>query len=409
MNASPRVCVVILASLLLFLIGGCARAAQPSQPQALVDGNTAFACDLYAQLKASPGNLFFSPYSISTALAMTYAGARGNTEAQMARVLHFGKNQPGLHSSFGALQRQLNQARKQKGIELSVANALWAQQGHPFLPAFLNIGKDQYQANLNLADFQTHAEAARREINGWVAQKTKDKIQDILPPGSLDALTRLVLANAIYFKGVWAEPFPKAETSPQPFHLTADHQTDAPLMHHLDEVKYMETDDFQALELPYRGNLLSMVILLPRQIDGCRQLEDRLTPALLSDSLARMKKQKVDIFLPRLKMESSFALNDTLARMGMSDAFDDLKADFSGMDGTRRLFISGVFHKAWVEVNEEGTEAAAATIVMVAGHAMEKPPPPRPVFRADHPFIFCIRDTRSGSLLFLGRLADLGH
>jgi serpin B len=400
---------MILASLLPWLPGGFAQAAQPGQTQALVDGNTAFACDLYAQLRNSPGNLFFSPYSVSTALAMTYAGARGNTETQMAHVLHFGTDQAQLHSAFGALQWQLDQAQQQKGIELSVANALWAQQGHPFLPAFLDIGKSEYEANLKLADFKTSAEAARREINGWVAQKTKDRIKDILPPGSLNLYTRLVLANAVYFKGVWGNPFRKAETSPQPFHLTASRQIDAPLMHHFDRVKYMENDSFQAVELPYAGGELSLVVLLPRKIDGCSQLEGQLSATFLVRCLTQMKSQRVELFLPRFKMESDFKLGDTLGKMGMPDAFGT-KANFSGMDGTRNLFISDVFHKAWVEMNEEGTEAAAATIVELAPSAMPlKPPPPPPVFRADHPFILCIRDTHSGSLLFLGRLADPSH
>ncbi|MGO8925855.1 MAG: serpin family protein [Limisphaerales bacterium] len=406
MGASHRVGAVILASLLPGLPGGFARAGQPSQTQSLVDGNTAFACDLYGQLRDTPGNLFFSPYSVSTALAMTYAGARGNTEAQMAHVLHFGKDQPRLHSAFGALQRQFNQVNQQKGIELSIANALWAQQGRSFLPAFLNVGKNDYQASLNLADFKTGAEAIRREINGWVAEQTKDKIQDILPPGSLDAATRLVLANAIYFKGAWAEPFPQAGTSPQPFHLTASQQIDVPLMHHFDTVKYMENGSFQAVELPYAGHELSLVVLLPRKIGGCRALEGRLSPALLSHCIKEMKSQRVELFLPRFKVESYFKLKDTLSKMGMSDAFGP-QADFSGMDGTRNLYISAVFHKAWVDVNEEGTEAAAATVVtMELKGVLRRPPAPPPVFRADHPFIFCIRDTRSGSLLFLGRLAD---
>ena len=406
MNPFRRVCAKILAGLLPALPGGFAQAAQPGQTKALVDGNTAFACDLYAQLRNSPGNLFFSPYSVSTALAMTYAGARGNTETQMAQVLHFGTDQARLHSAFSALQRQFNQANAQKGIELSLANALWAQQGHPFLPAFLSIGQGEYQANLNQADFKTGAEAARREINGWVARKTKDRIKDILPPGSLDLYTRLVLANAIYFKGAWANPFTKAETSPQPFHLTASRQTDVPLMHHFDTFKYMENDSFQAVELSYAGGELSLVVLLPRKIDGCGQLEGQLSAVFLARCLTQMKSQQVELFLPRFKMESNFKLGDTLGKMGMSDAFGP-KANFSGMDGTQNLFISDVFHKAWVEVNEEGTEAAAATIVAVAASAMPmKPPPPPPVFRADHPFIFCIRDTRFGSLLFLGRLAD---
>ena len=408
LNASPSLCAGILASLLPALPGGLARASVPGQTQALVDGNTAFACDLYAQLRSQPGNLFFSPYSISTALAMTCAGARGDTEKQMTQVLHLGRDPAAVHRAFGELQRLLAEADQQNGIQLRIANALWAQQSHPFLPAFLNIGKDDYQASLKLADFSTAAEAARRKINGWVAQQTKDRIQDILPPGSVDAATRLVLANAIYFKGAWAATFKKADTCPQPFYLSATSQKDTPLMHHLDEVRYMETGDFQAVELPYRGEQLSMLILLPRRMDGCGQLETRLTPGLLSGALAQMQRRKVDLFLPRFKTESSFALSRTLAGMGMSDAFGP-KADFSGMDGARQLYISGVFHKAWVEVNEEGTEAAAATAVTVAALAVHRAPPPPPVFRADHPFIFCIRDTRSGSLLFLGRFADPGR
>ena len=409
MNPLRRVCAKILAGLLPALPGGFAQAAQPGQTKALVDGNTEFACDLCTQLRNSPGNFFFSPYSISTALAMTYAGARGNTETQMAHVLHFGKDQARLHSTFGALQRQLDQANQQKGIELNLANALWAQQGHPFLPAFLNLGQGQYQASLKLADFKTGAEAAQGEINGWVAQKTKDKIQDILPPGSLDSSTRLVLANAIYFKGAWANSFPKTETSPQPFHLAANRQADVPLMHHLDTVKYMENNSFQAVELPYAGGDLSLVVLLPRKTDGCGALEGQLSPAFLSRCLAQMKSQRVELFLPRFKMASDFELRDTLGKMGMPEAFGP-KADFSGMDGTQNLYISKVFHKAWVDVNEEGTEAAAATAVTMGIRGMPmNPPPPPPVFRADHPFIFFIRGTRSGSLLFLGRLADPTH
>lgn len=400
---------MILGGLLPALPGGFARATQPGQAKALVDGNTEFAWDLYAQLRNTPGNLFVSPYSVSTALAMTYAGARGNTETQMAHVLRFGTDQAQLHSAFGALQRQFNQANQQKGIELRLANALWAQQGHPFLPAFLNLGKSEYQASLKLADFRTGAEAARREINGWVAQKTKDKIKDILPPGSLDEATRLVLANAIYFKGVWAEPFFTAETSPQPFHLTANRQFDVPLMHHFGGFKYMENDSLQAVELPYAGHELSLVALLPRKTDGCGALEGQLSAALLSRCIEQMRSQKVVVFLPRFKMESKFELRDTLGKMGMPEVFGPA-ANFSGLDGTRDLCISKVFHKAWVAVSEEGTEAAAATAVtMDLKGAPMNPPPPPPVFRADHPFIFCIRDTRSGSLLFLGRVADPAH
>jgi serpin B len=390
--------------IMLSSIFGSAPRAQSAQTQALVQGNNAFALQLYGQLRTTPGNLFFSPYSISTCLAMTYAGARGDTEAQMARVFHFPGGQAQVHSSFGELQHQLGEAAKQ-GIELNIANALWAEKDPPLLPAFLQIARTEYQANVNQADFRTAAEPARAEINHWVAQQTKDKIQEILPPGSIDAMTRMVLANAIYFKGTWTKQFEKGETLNQPFHLSGVRQVEAPLMHHMDEVRYMQETNFQAVELPYKTGELAMVVLLPRQVDGCGALEARLTPALLSQSLSQMRKQKVELFLPRFKLESKFELQQILAKMGMSDAFGT-KADFSGMDGTRNLFISAVFHKAWGEVNEEGTEAAAATAVTIKRSAIIREPALPPVFRADHPFVFFIRDTRSGSLLFLGRLAN---
>jgi serpin B len=386
---------------------GLAANTQAAQTKSLVEGNTAFALDLYARLSGTPGNLFFSPYSISTCLAMTYAGARGDTETQMARVLHFRKGDERLHSSFGELQQQLNDAEKQNGIQLNIANALWAQKGEPFLPAFLNIARNDYEANVNQADFTIGADAATREINRWGAQKTKDRIQSILSPGDVDNLTRLVVANAIYFKGTWARPFEKAEDSNQPFHLSTKSQVDTLLMHHFDDISYVGNDDFQAVAPTYSGDELSMMILLPRHVDALGQLENQVTPTFLAHLLAQMKNQLVEVFLPRFKLESHFILNDTLANMGMPDAFEP-KANFSGLNGTNSLFISAVYHKAWCEVSEEGTEAAAIgvpTVVMSSEPEPNQPPPP-PIFRADHPFIFLIRDTRSGSLLFLGRLAD---
>jgi len=277
----------------------------------------------------------------------------------------------------------------------------------------LGLSRSGWGWDCRLADFDNDGvlEAVqavgfiRGKINRWVEQKTQERIKDILPRGSVDSLTRLVLANAIYFKGTWAVPFRAGETRPLPFHLSASSEAQAPLMHHTDNVRYMEDNDMQAVELPYSGNGLSMAVLLPRRIDGCGDLESRLTPALLPRALAQMKQQRVEIYLPKFKLDYSAGLNEPLAKMGMSDAFGP-KADFSGMDGTKLLYISGVFHKAWVEVNEEGTEAAAATVVGMAPSAVMRPLAPPPVFRADHPFIFLIRDTRSGSLLFLGRLAQ---
>ncbi|MGD0813231.1 MAG: serpin family protein [Verrucomicrobiota bacterium] len=396
-----------LSTSLLISFGiGLAASARSSETKSLVEGNTAFAFDLYARLSGTPGNMFFSPYSISTCLAVTYAGARGNTETQMSQVLHFSNDQPQLHSSFGELQRQLNKAEEQKGIQLDIANALWVQKGHPLIPAFLEIASNNYQANVNQADFMSSAHAATLEINRWVAQKTRDQIQDILSPGSVNDLTRLVLANAIYFKGMWMNRFEKAHTSTRPFNLSMTSQADVPLMFQIARCNYAEDKDFQVVELPYSGDELSMVILLPCQIDGLGRLEKQLSPAFLARLLAQMQTQYVMIHMPRFKFESGFNLNNTLAKMGMPDAFNWPNADFSGLNGVKGdLFLSGVFHKAWIEVTEEGTEADARTALQIGTMESHQPPPP-PVFRADHPFVFLIRDIRSGSLLFVGRLAD---
>jgi len=380
--------------------------AGTAQVQSLVASNTTFALNLYSQLAATPGNLFFSPYSISTCLAMVYAGARGNTELQMSQVLGFGTNQQQFASTFGDLQRELETNQEPNVIELNLANALWAQEGFPFLPAFLATATNQYQANINQADFLTEADAVTEEINNWVAQETQNKIQNILSPGMVNLYTRLVLANAIYFLGVWSTSFEATNTSTQPFYLSSTTQVDAPLMHQpVSQVKfnYMDTSDFQAIELPYGSNQLSMVILLPRQVDGLGRLEQELAPALLSSVLAQMTERQVEVFLPRFTLDYKSELTDTLTVMGMPDAFDWRVADFSGMDGMLDLYVTFIVHKAWAEVNEAGTEAAAATVVGIGITAVPGPPP---IFRADHPFIFFIRDAQTGSVLFLGRLVN---
>jgi len=326
----------------------------------------------------------------------------------MAQVLHLRLGQSGTCSGFGELQRLLSEIEKRRTIQLSIANGLWAQEGRPFLPALLDAVRNNYQAGINQVDFKTGAAAATDDINQWVAQQTHDRIQNLIARGALNELTRLVLVNAIYFKGDWASPFSKDETQPQPFHLTSSNQITAPLMHRLDTVRYLDQADFQAVEIPYAGGDLSMVILLPRQIDGCGQVERQLNEAFFSRALSQMLELKVQLYIPRFKLESSFDLAHGLAEMGMADAFTFGRADFSGIDGRKLLYISTVIHKAWAEINEEGTEAAAATAVMLQfGASLNAlPPPPIPVFRADHPFLFLIRDTHSGSVLFLGRVAD---
>ena len=386
------------------LIGRPADTTAANDIKSPAGGNTVFALGLYARLKTADGNLFFSPYSISTCLAMTYAGARGDTAAQMAQTLHFNTNQNQLAASFGELQKQLNNEQEKKGIELDIANGLWAQKDHPFLPAFLEIARQSYEANLRQVDFRTRSETARLEINDWVGHKTKGKITDLIQPGVLNPATRLVLVNAIYFKGQWAREFEKQNTAKASFSVTPTQKLQVPLMNLTADFKYAEVEGLQLLELPYAGDDLTMVVLLPRELDGLKGMEDLLNEQSLGRWLAQAREQKVAVLLPKFKLAAQFSLAKQLAEIGMTDAFSP-RANFSGMDGERDLFISAVVHKAFVDVNEEGTEAAAATGVVMRSMAVFRPLP-IPTFRADHPFVFLIRDTHSGSILFLGRMAD---
>jgi serpin B len=376
-----------------------------SATAAVVEGNSQFALDLYAALRSEDGNLFFSPYSLSTALAMTYAGARGETAEQMAAVLRFPFGEPELHPAFAALARALQGGGEPGEYQLSIANALWGQAGYGFPASFQELTQRYYGAGLRELDFAHGTEAARGVINAWVEQQTQGRIKDLLQPGVLKSLTRLVLTNAIYFKGKWAEPFSPRATREEPFFTEPEGEVPVPMMRQTGIMKYFEHDRFQALELPYAGDDLSMVVLLPREANGLPELEQALTVANLARWLPELRMDKVEVHLPRFRMTAAFLLNHVLSGMGMRFAFDQVHADFYGMDGGRepRLCISAVVHKAFVEVNEEGTEAAAATAVVLAVRAMIHQPP---VFRADHPFVFLIRDTRSGSILFMGRVAD---
>ncbi|MHC4618280.1 MAG: serpin family protein [Planctomycetota bacterium] len=388
----------------------------------VVEGNNRFALEMYSRLRQREGNLFFSPHSISTALAMVYAGARGRTETQMAEVLHFPTVRSGatpvtneplggsavcrkeqFHAAFGAIIKDLN-ARGEKGsYELTVANALWGQHGYGFLKEFLELIKDHYGGALNEVDFITAAEAARTTINSWVEEQTKDKIKELIRPGVLNQMTRLVITNAIYFKGNWASRFKEGNTREAPFTLLDGKKVNVPMMNQTSEFKYMEAPDFQALELPYIDNELSMVVLLPKGFDGLSELEEKLTIQNVSEWLSKLTKREVIVSVPKFKMTSQFGLARVLGSMGMTDAFTP-RADFSGISSNRDLFISAVIHKAYVDVNEEGTEAAAATAVAIRVTAIG--PARTPVFRADHPFMLLIRDTHSGSILFIGRVMN---
>ncbi len=369
----------------------------PFVEEAVTAGNL-FAFDLYAELKDGEGNRFFSPYSISSALSMTYAGAAGITEEEMARVLHVPNNPSQWHPAVGALQNSLNRGIALGGYELSIANRLWAQEGYPFLESFFAIMQDCYDAGVALINFALDPEAARLIINEWVADQTQDKIQDLISP-PLSGDTRLVLVNAIYFKGTWLTQFDPELTTDRSFRITADESVTVPMMMLKEtEFNYVQTDDVSILEMPYDGEDLSMIVLLPEEVDALTELEDALTLARVESWLASMYKTTLNVILPKFEMTSEFLLNEVLARMGMPSAFGN--ADFSNMTGARDLFISAVIHKAFVNVNEEGTEAAAATAVIMLETCMGNS------FVANHPFIFLIRDNVTGSILFMGRVSD---
>jgi serpin B len=394
---------VCILGLLALVSVAQVRSANPQSPDkaAAVKGNNTFAFDLYGKLRAHDGDLFFSPASISTALAMTYAGARGQTAEEMAQTLHFTRDQQQLHSALCALLHDLNGDGKKRGHQLSVANALWAQQGHPFLADFLKLTRENYGASLQEVDFAGSTEQARRTINTWVEKQTQDKIKELLQAGVLTSDTRLVLTNAIYFKGDWNVPFKKEATRDGPFQVAGKDKVTVPLMNQTGNFNYLDGNTFQALELPYVGKDLSMVVLLPKKVDGLADFEKSLTADKLAGWLGKLAEEEVVVTLPKFKATSELSLKDTLTGLGMVQAFSDA-ADFSGLDGKKDLSLSAVVHKAYVDVNEEGTEAAAATGVVVKTLAIRA----SAIFRADHPFVFVIRDRKTDSILFLGRLSN---
>ncbi|MGH9590902.1 MAG: serpin family protein [Terracidiphilus sp.] len=400
-----------MAGFLLALFAGPAAfaaspiQAPPADRTAAVNGSNAFAADLFQQLLTHPGNLFFSPESISVAFAMAYAGARGQTAAEMAKAFHFTLPQPRLQPAMGALLAEMNAPHK--NCELHVANALWAQKDRNFLPDYLKLVQDNYGAAFHRVDFSTAPEAARGDINRWVEQQTNDKIENLIAPGVLTPATRLVLTNAIYFKGDWRNPFQKSETKDEDFHLSAVRTVKTPMMHRTGAYRYYDGGSFQALELPYAGGDLAMLVLLPKQISGLPALERSFTAASTSKWIGNLKPAaKVILTLPRFDMTRQFQLSEVLSKMGLSQAFGNA-ANFSGMTGSPGFTISAAIHKAYIDVNEQGTEAAAATSTVMRATAMRRRMPEPPiVFRADHPFLFLIRDTRSGSILFMGRVSD---
>ena len=381
----------------------------------LVRGNNAFAFDLDHALSGREGNLFYSPFSISQALAMTSAGARGETLRQTADTLHHRLPQGELHPAFNALDRTLASRGKEPGgtpndageagqyFRLNIANALWGQQGYEFLPDFLDVLAANYGAGMMAVDFVGVPDESRVRINDWVSDETSGKVNDLLPPGVIDRSTRLVLTNAIYFNASWLWPFSPRDTEARPFHLDGGGTVSVPMMTETtkDFYGYAKGNRYQAVDLPYSWGELSMTILLPHE-GKLGELEDSLDSAMLDRIIDEIEIDYITLTMPLFQFESKFSLGDTLAGMGMPDAFG-AEADFSGMTRSRDLWISEVVHKAFVSVDEKGTEAAAATgaVMLLSGPSKE------PIeVTVDRPFIFLIRDTGTGTILFLGRVSN---
>jgi serpin B len=375
----------------------------------LIEGNSAFTFELYQALKGKEGNLFYSPYSISLALAMTYTGARGETAQQMADTLQFMLEQDRLHPAFNWLDAELAKrgegaaGKDGEGFRLNIANAIWGQKDYEFLPDFLDVLAENYGAGLRILDFITETEESRLAINKWVNDQTEGRIKDLIPQGAIDALTRLVLTNAIYFNAAWEYPFDEKITVNGPFYLLDGGQVSVPMMKQTESFNYTKGEGYQAVELLYDGAELSMVILLP-ETGQFQAFEEGLETQRVFDIIGGLQNAQVTLTMPQFEFDSEFSLKDTLAGMGMRDAFSPDDADFSGMTGNPELFISDVIHKAFVAVDEAGTEAAAATAVIVG--TTSAPVEPLVEVTIDRPFIFLIRDIETGAILFVGRVLN---
>ena len=385
-------------------------AAQPPIGRELIETRDAcnrFALDMYRELAAGKENIFFSPWSLSYALAMTYEGARGKTKEEMGSALHFSIGEGARRRSFSRIDKKLN--APDSGYSLHAANALWVEKKFRLDDEYADLIEQSYHARAANLDFIYEGENSRKTINSWVEEKTLGKIKEIIPPGAIDKLTRLIITNAIYFKGCWRLEFDRKLTAKEDFFTGEGRRVAVPMMRRLDDnavFPYFESEELQILQLPYLGDRLSLTILLPRNND-LAHLEASLDAEKLSRWRMGMVEKQVDVYIPKFKVASSYLLNESLIKLGMPTAFDDSAADFTGMSikWGRMLYIRYVFHQAYVEVNEEGTEAAAATAVVIKIRGL---PPKPPVFRADRPFIFMITDDQTGLILFLGSVNDPG-
>ena len=358
----------------------------------------AFAFDVYRTLATQTGNLVISPLSISTLLASLVPGAVGSTQAEMLRVLHLGTPD----ANYLALNEGLDLRARAAGASWSRASRAWVQSGYPLLPAYVAKLREGFRYDLGSANFRDSTETVRLKINGWVAQQTQDRIHDLFPPGTIDAGARLVLVNAVYFKGQWLSSFDKTRTTPAPFHQTARQSISVPMMTQMKSFRLGRIAKARVLELPYEGEQLAMLVILPDAIEGLRELEQRLSSDSLVAWSAGLAPGEVAVRLPCFTSSQHFELNDALAKMGMPTAFDLSLADFSGITGARDLYLSQVMHGAFIDVNEEGTEAAAASGAVMRLRGVARPEE----FTADHPFLYLIRDRATGTILFMGRVVD---
>jgi serpin B len=378
-----------------------------SDISSLTDGNGAFAFDLYKLLSEEEGNLFYSPYSISAALAMTYAGARGDTEKQLADTLRFYLSQNQLHPAFNSLDQELAsrgegaEGKDGEGFRLNIVNAIWGQKDYAFLVSFLDTLAENYDAGLRIVDFIGETELSRITINDWVSDETEGRIKDLIPQGAINQMTRLVLTNAIYFNAAWQYPFEKDATSPGVFYLVNGDEVTVPMMEQQESFSYIKGDNYQVVELPYDGQELSMVIILPDP-GQFALFEETIEYQKIKGIIESLERREVRLRMPKFEFDSSFSLKKALTEMGMPVAFSE-GADFSGMTGKKDLFISDVIHKAFVSVDEAGTEAAAATSVIMELTAMPETPLEVTLNR---PFIFLIRDIETGAILFVGRVIN---
>ncbi len=370
----------------------------------LAAGNTAFALDLYQTLKGQDGNLFYSPFSISLALAMPYAGARGNTETQMGQVLHFTLPQDRLHPAFNALDLALTNKvnGEDDDFDLNITNSIWGQQGYPFLQTFLDTLSLNYGAGMRMADFENNPEPSRQEINQWVSDQTKERIPELIPQGAITVDARLVLVNAIYFNAKWQFPFDSNLTQDGSFTLLDGSQSTVPMMrfHEEKQLLYTDGEGYRAIALPYIGNTATMLIVLPDS-GTFANFERGFDVAQLETLKSNLHPMPVLLTMPKFSFSNTFSLSDALANMGMTDAFTHGIANFSGQNGSKDLYISAIFHQAFVAVDELGTEAAGATAVieMLEGQSVDLI-----TMTIDHPFLFFIQDSETGTILFAGRV-----